>query len=69
MACERCDQLLKAYKERMGLYATAERNIRGLPGQDFQLALKDLVRLHQACMDANAAVTAHWRKDHQGAKP
>jgi hypothetical protein len=52
----------------MGLYTTAERNIRGLPGQDFQLALKDLARLHQACMDANAAVTAHWRKDHQGPK-
>jgi hypothetical protein len=67
MECPRCDELLAAYKHSVGLFTTAQRKIRGLVGDDFQRASKELVRLYQKCMDANAAVTAHWRQDHQRA--
>jgi hypothetical protein len=33
-------------------------------GDDFQVALKKLRLLHEACLAANAAVTEHWRLDH-----
>ena len=68
MACQRCDELLAAYKHAVGLFTTAQRKIRGLVGDDFQLASKELVRLHKICMDANAAVTAHWRQEHDKAR-
>ena len=38
--------------------------MRGLVGGDFQVALNKLRLLHEACLDANAAVTEHWRQDH-----
>jgi len=65
MVCERCNELLAAYKQAVGVYTSAQRNIRGLLGDDFQLALKKLQRLHVACVDANAAMTAHCRQDHR----
>jgi hypothetical protein len=68
MDCETCNELLAAYKHAVGFYTTAGRNIRGLVGDDFQVALKELVHLHQACMDAHAALTAHWSEDHRGVR-
>lgn len=69
MDCQKCNELLAAYKHAVGLYMTAERNIRGLVRDDFQLAFKELEHLAQACMDANAAVLAHWRVDHESRAP
>jgi hypothetical protein len=68
MGCDRCNELLTAYKHAVSLFTTAQRKIRGLVGDDFQVASKELVRLHKTCMDANAAVTAHWRQDHDNAR-
>ena len=64
MDCQRCKELLAAYKHAVSLFTTAERNMRGMVGDDFQVALKELQFLHEACQDANAAVTKHWRQDH-----
>jgi len=64
MDCQRCNELLAAYKHAVGLFTTAERNMRGLVGDDFNVALKELRFLHESCLDANAAVTKHWRLDH-----
>ena len=64
MDCQRCNELLGAYKAAVCLFTTAERNMRGMVGDDFQVALKQLRLLHEACLDANVAVTAHWRQDH-----
>jgi hypothetical protein len=35
MGCDRCHELLAAYKGAVALYTTAERKIRGLIGDDF----------------------------------
>jgi hypothetical protein len=64
MDCPRCNELLAAYRHAVGLYTTAERSIRGVPEDDFHVALTELRLLHEGCMDANAAVTKHWRLDH-----
>jgi len=64
MVCRTCLELLDAYKRSVSLFTTAERNMRGLIGDDFQLAFKQLESLHQTCMEANAAVTEHWQQEH-----
>ena len=64
MDCQRCNELLAAYKHAVGIFTTAERNMRGMVGDDFQVALNKLRLLHEACLDANAAVTEHRREDH-----
>jgi hypothetical protein len=64
MDCQRCHELLAAYKHAVSLFTTAERNMRGMVGDDFQVAMNKLRLLHEACLDANAAVTEHWRQDH-----
>jgi hypothetical protein len=68
MDCQKSNDLLAAYKHAVGLHMTAERNIRGLVWDDFQVAFKELEHLAQACMDANA-VLAHWRVDHESRAP
>jgi hypothetical protein len=68
MDCQKCNELLAAYKHAVGLYMTAERNIRGLVWDDFQLAFKELEHLAQACMDANA-VLAHGVSTMKAAHP
>ena len=60
MVCKTCDDLLAAYKRSVRLFTDAERRCQGMLGDDFRPALKKLQRLHLACMDANAAMTAHW---------
>jgi hypothetical protein len=60
MVCKTCDDLLAAWKRSVRLFTDAERGCQGLHGDDFQLALKKLQRLHLACMDANCAMTTHW---------
>ena len=64
MDCQRCTELLAAYRHATSLFRTAERNLRGMVGDDFQVASKQLKVLHEACLDADAAVMAHWRQDH-----
>jgi hypothetical protein len=64
MACKTCKELLDACKSAVRLFTDAKRRCQGLLGDDFQLALKKLQRLHLACMDASAAMTAHCRQDH-----
>jgi hypothetical protein len=64
MDCKRCNELLAAYKHATSLFTKAERNMRGMVGDDFQVALVKLRLLHEACLDANSAVTEHWRQDH-----
>ena len=63
MACKKCDDLLTAYQRSVRLFVDAERSCQGLLRSDFQLAWKEVQRLHETCRDANAALTAHWRKD------
>jgi hypothetical protein len=69
MDCQKYNELLAAYKHAVGLYMTAERNIQGLVWGDFQVAFKELEHLAQECMDATAAVLAHWRVDHESRAP
>ena len=64
MACKTCDDLLAAYKRAVKVYTNAEPSFRGLIGDEFQLAFKELKRLGQACRDADEALMAHLRHDH-----
>jgi hypothetical protein len=64
MACRKCHELRDAYKRSVTLFTTAEGNMRGLVGDHSKVALIKLRLLHEACLDANAAVTEHWRQDH-----
>ena len=64
MDCQRCDELLAAYRLATSLFTKAQRNLEGMVGDDFQVALEKLRLLYQACLDAKAAVTEHWRHDH-----
>jgi hypothetical protein len=66
MACQTCDQLFGAYKSAVKLYSLAMRDMAGLVGEDFQLALKGLEQLRQKCRDADDAFTEHWREQHRG---
>ena len=67
MDCQRCNELLADYRAAVSLFTKAQRNLEGLVGDDFHVALKKVRLLHDECMDANAAVMEHWRKDHRGA--
>ena len=64
LSCKACDELLAAYKHAVKRYSTAELKVRGLLGDDFQLALKKLKRLQQACRDADDALNAHLSQHH-----
>jgi hypothetical protein len=64
MECKTCDALLANYKLAVRLFADAEQSFRGAVRSDFQLALKELKRLKQACRDADKALMDHWRQDH-----
>src|SRR6516225_4616216 len=64
MECKTCDALLADYKRRVGLFTNAERGFRGLLGDEFPMALKELKRLKQACKDADDALIEHCRQDH-----
>jgi hypothetical protein len=69
MACQRCNELLAAYKHAVSVFTKAEWNMRGTVEDDFRLALNKLRLLHKACLNANAAVTEHWRQDHNSYHP
>ena len=62
--CKRCDELLAASKHATSLYMTAQRRIRGLLGDDFILAFKELRRLRLECGNADDALMAHLRQNH-----
>jgi hypothetical protein len=62
--CKRCDELLATYKHPISLYTTAQRGIRGLVGDDFIVAFKELKRLRLECRNADDALMAHLRQDH-----
>jgi hypothetical protein len=65
MDCKTCEDLLAAYRSAVSLYTNAERSFRGLLGDGFPVALKELKRLKQACRDADDALTEHRRQDHR----
>lgn len=64
MDCQRCGELLGAYKDAISLYTTAQRRLRGLRGDDFVLAWKELKRLRQMSLHADEALMEHWREHH-----
>ena len=66
MVCKTCDDLLAACKRSVRLFTDAERGCQGLHGDDFQLALKELKRLRQACRDADDTLMAHFSQHHNG---
>ena len=62
VVCKTCDDLLAVYKRAVKLYADAELSCRGLLGDDFRQAWKEMERLRQACREADDAVLAHLRQ-------
>jgi len=62
MACQTCDHLFVVYQSAVKLYSLAMRDMAGLVGADFQLALKGLEQMRQKCRDADDALTEHWRQ-------
>ena len=62
--CKSCDELLDAYKHAISLYTTAQRRIRGLLGDEFMLAWKELKRLRRTCLLADDALMEHLGQDH-----
>ena len=68
MDCKRCDELLAVYRRAISLYSTAQRRIRGLKGDDFILAFKELKRLKVECRNADDALMGHLGQDHINSK-
>ena len=66
MRCQTCDDLSAGYKSAVKLYTQAMRDMAGLVGADFQLALKGLEQLRLKCRDADDALTEHWREHRRG---
>jgi len=64
MACQTCNDLFIDYKSAVKLYTLAMRDMAGLVGENFQLAIKELERLRLKCRDADDAWTKHWRQVH-----
>lgn len=64
MDCETCNKLLAAYKHCATVLTNAGLCIRGVRGEDFLPALKELKRLRQVCRDADDALITHWRQAH-----
>ena len=64
MECKTCDALLAKYQQAVGLYGNAAQRFQGESEDDFQLALKELKRLKQACNDAEDALVKHYGLDH-----
>ena len=67
MGCDRCNELLAAYKGAVGGYTTAERKIRGLIADGFHLALKEfsLAQDWRGCSCRRDEAVA---QDHHGAR-
>jgi hypothetical protein len=63
--CQRCAELLAAYKQAVSLYTAAQRRIRGLRGDEFKLTWGELKRLRAGCKSADEALLAHWREEHK----
>jgi hypothetical protein len=64
MACRTCAELLAAHKRAVGLYAMAQRTMRGISREEFRRTFAETDRFRRAAEDANYALLAHWRQDH-----
>jgi hypothetical protein len=64
MGCQTYNDLWGEYETAVKLYTLAMRDMVGMIGEDFRLALKKLEQLRVKCRDAKDALTEHWGKDH-----
>ena len=64
MVCKICKQLMAAYELAVVRYANAARNLKGLPGSDFQVASAKADGLRQDCTAASESLAAHRREVH-----
>jgi len=64
MECQRCNELLATFRGAVSLFRMAQRNLEGMVGDDFHIALKKVRLLHEEYTNANAAVMEHWRQEH-----
>jgi hypothetical protein len=60
MYCQRCADLLAAYRHSVNLCTTALRKSLGAIGGD-----EDVERLNMQCWKTNEVLMAHWRKEHR----
>ena len=60
MYCQRCADLLAAYRGSVNLHTTALRKSLGAPGCD-----EEVERLSLKCRETNEVLMAHWRKEHR----
>ena len=64
MGCDRCDELLAAYQRCVSLLRHAVRKVAAAQGPDSRLAVQEMTRLQQTCMDASDALREHMRRLH-----
>ena len=60
MYCQRCADLLAAYRRSVNLHTTALRKSLGVPGND-----EEVERLSLKCRETNEVLMAHWRQKHK----
>jgi len=60
MYCQRCADLLAAYRRSVNLHTTALRKSLGVPGDD-----EEVERLSLKCRETNEVLMAHWRQKHK----
>ena len=60
MYCQRCADLLAAYRHSVNLCTTALRKSLGVPGDD-----EEVERLSLKCRETNEVLMAHWRQKHK----
>ena len=64
MKCEKCDDLLGAYKLSVTLFSHAVQRLAGLVGADRDLALQKADHLRRKCRQASDDLLVHWHHDH-----
>jgi hypothetical protein len=60
MYCQRCADLLAAYRGSVNLHTTALRKSLGGLGDD-----DEVERLNMQCRESNEALMTHWRQKHK----
>jgi hypothetical protein len=75
MSCVRCDELLKDYRDAVGLFKDAVNKVEVVPVRDNRLSARRAARLLAAgravrwgeiCKYASDALIEHWRNEHPG---
>ena len=64
MGCDRCNELIAAYRDSASLFRNAVWNVAGAQGPDHRAAVQEMTRLQQTCKDANDALREHMRQAH-----